>query len=201
MLPLQGRVGGQQIDDTGLRGAEVLAAGDRAGDRLNTATAGEHGSKGTSKFCANSGLMGTTRAAPSSQMLGGNTENSSVANSHSKGEDGFGEDGFGSTERIASSGAAAGDAAATATDAPLQPRELVAPAGGAARMTHSSQMLGSNAEADESPIRNSVCGARSRETGTSAAVTDTKGELPRSIEEAARQGIESTVLSLSLIHI
>ena len=189
VLPLQGRVGRQQVDDTSLPGAEVLAAGDRAGDRLNTATAGEHGSKGTSKFCANSGLMGTTRAAPSSQRLGGNTENSSVANSHNKGEDGFG-----STERIASSGAAAGDAAATATDAPLQ-RELVAPAGGAARMTHSSQMLGSNAEADESPIRNSVCGARSRETSTPAAATDTKGELPRNIEEDAQRGIESTVLS------
>ena len=188
-LPLQGRVGRQQVGDTSPPGAEVFAAGDRAGDRLNTATAGEPGSEGTSKFCANSGLMGTTRAAPSSQRLGGNTENSSVANSHSKGEDGFG-----STERIASSGAAAGDAAATATDAPLQ-RELVAPAGGAARMTHSSQMLGSNAEADESPIRNSGCGARSRETSTSAAATDTEGELPRNIEEAARQGIESTVLS------
>ena len=63
-------------------------------------------------------------------------------------------------------------------------------------MTHSSQMLGSNAEADGSPIRNSVCGARSRETSTPAAATDTKGELPRNIEEeAARQGIESTVLS------
>ena len=62
-------------------------------------------------------------------------------------------------------------------------------------MTHSSQMLGSNAEADESPIRNSVCGARSRETSTPAAATDTKGELPRNIEEAAQQGIESTVLS------
>ena len=62
-------------------------------------------------------------------------------------------------------------------------------------MTHSSQMLGSNAEADESPIRNSVCGARSRETSTPAAATDTKGELPRNIEEAAQRGIESTVLS------
>ena len=103
----------------------MLAAGDRFGDRLNTATAGEPDSEGSSKFCANSGLMGTTRAAPSSQMLGGNTENSSVANSHSKGEDGFG-----STERIGSSGAATGDAAATATDAPLQPRKLVAPADG-----------------------------------------------------------------------
>ena len=56
-------------------------------------------------------------------------------------------------------------------------------------------MLGSNAEADESPIRNSVCGARSRETSTAAAATDTKGELPRNIEEAAQRGIESTVLS------
>ena len=62
-------------------------------------------------------------------------------------------------------------------------------------MTHLSQMPGSNAEADESPIRNSGCGARSRETSTSAAATDTEGELPRNIEEAARQGIESTVLS------
>ena len=206
MLPLQGKGGGQQFgdtspsegqqgSDTSLSGAKVLATGDRAGngagDRPNTATAVEHGAEGASKFCANSGLMGTTRAAPSSQRLGGNTENSSVANSHSKGEDGFG-----STERIASSGAAAGDAAATATDAPLQ-RELVAPAGGAARMTHSSQMLGSNAEADESPIRNSVCGARSRETSTPAAATDTKGELPRNIEKAAQRGIESTALSWS----
>ena len=35
VLPLQGRVGGQQIDDTGLRGAEVFAAGDiRRGQSL-----------------------------------------------------------------------------------------------------------------------------------------------------------------------